>query len=292
MNLLETSRSVSGPADPLLRAAVARLAAAGLATARQDAELLLARALGISRLALQVEPGRPVPPPARRVFEALLERRLGHEPLQYLLGEAELGGLTLAVGPGVFIPRPETEVLVRCALADGTPRRAVDLCTGSGAVACALARRRPGLRVWGVEREAAARAWAETNVRRLGLADRVTLLAGDLWAPLAGLPRDWDLVVANPPYLTRATVAALPAEIRAFEPRAALDGGTDGLEVVARIVAGAPDHLRPGGRLLVEIGADQGAAVRGLVAATGRYAGTVVHADHTGADRVVEARRA
>ena len=291
MSLLPAAHTAPDPAGPIARAAAARLGAAGLATDRQDAELLLARALGISRLALQVEPGRPVPPTARQAFEALLDRRLGHEPLQYLLGEAELGGLTLAVGPGVFIPRPETEVLVRCALADAAPRRAVDLCTGSGAVACALARRRPGLRIWGVEREAAALGWAETNVRRLGLADRVTLLAGDLWAPLAGLPRDWDLVVANPPYLARAVVAALPAEIRAFEPRTALDGGPDGLDIVRRIVLGAPDYLRPGGRLLVEIGADQGAPVQGLVAATGRYAPAVVHVDHTGADRVVEARR-
>jgi release factor glutamine methyltransferase len=292
VTLQGTARAAPDQAGPTLRAAAARLAAAGLATARQDAELLLARALGTSRLALQVEPARPVPPAARRAFEALLDRRLGHEPLQYLLGAAELGGLTLAVGPGVFIPRPETEILVRCAVADAAPRRAVDLCTGSGAVACALARRRPALRVWGVEREAAALAWAQTNVRRLGLAGQVTLLEGDLWAALAGLPRAWDLVVANPPYLARATLEALPAEVRAFEPTAALDGGADGLEVVVRIVAGAPEHLRPGGRLLVEIGADQGPAVRGLVAADGRYASAVVHADHTGADRVVEARRA
>src|SRR5262249_6388792 len=136
-----------------LRSAVSRLREAGLATARQDAELLLARVLDTSRLALYLEPGRAIDPAAAARFEALVARRAGHEPLQYLVGAEEFRGLQIAVGPGVFILRPETELLVERALAalPAGPGAAIDLCAGSGVVACALAARRPDLAVWAVE---------------------------------------------------------------------------------------------------------------------------------------------
>jgi release factor glutamine methyltransferase len=261
----------------------------GLATARQDAEALLARVLDTTRLGLHLEPGRPLHPSAVAEFTALLARRAAQEPLQYLLGEVEFGGLTLRVGPGVFIPRPETEELVGRVLAvlDGHARRAVDLGTGSGAIACALAARRPALGVWAVERSIAALAWARENVRRLGLAERVVVVAGDLFAPLAGrgLEGACDLVVANPPYLAGPVLAGLPEEVRAWEPRGALDGGPDGLALITRIVAGAPAWLRSGGRLVVEIGADQGAAVRRLAAADPRYRPATVWRDFAGRER-------
>lgn len=287
---------VAPPVVALLRAATARLRAAGIATARQDAEALLAHVLGTTRLGLYLEPRwRAVPAAAAVAFEALVARRARQEPFQYLVGAAEFCGLRLAVGPGVFIPRPETEGLVEHALAGAPegPAAVLDLGTGSGAVACALAVRRPAWAVWAVEQAPAAVAWARTNVRQLGLAGRVRVVEGDLFAPLAGLGLEGTvtLIVANPPYLAAGVLPTLPAEIREWEPRGALDGGEDGLALVRRVVAAAPPWLRPGGRLLVEIGEEQEAAVRALAAADGRYGPTVVHPDFRGAPRVLEAPR-
>ena len=301
----------------LLAGTTARLAAAGLATARQDAELLLARVLGTTRLALRVESRRPVSADGRAALARLVARRVRQEPLQYLLGEAEFCRLTLAVGPGVFIPRPETEELVerarrglarleaRSASAvtgapgpvDGVPSSGplvVDLCTGSGAVACALATHGPPpLTVWAVERSPAAARWARANVDRLGLAPRVTVLEGDLFAPLAGreLEGRLDLITANPPYLASATLGTLPAEVRDWEPREALDGGPDGAAVILRILAAAPEWLGAGGTLLVEIQEDQAAWVRARAGADPRYGTVAVHRDFRGAERLLEARR-
>jgi release factor glutamine methyltransferase len=279
----------------LLRDATARLAAAGIPTARQDAELLLGRALGTTRLALYTGGAEPVPAAPRGAFEALLARRLRHEPIQYLLGEAEFCGLVVAVGPGAFIPRPETEQLVARALALPLPGTvvAVDLCTGSGAIACALAARRPGWAVWAVERAPATAAWARANAGRLGLAGRLQVVEGDLLAALVGRAPAGavDLIVANPPYLATAELPGLPAEVREWEPRGALDGGPDGLAVVRRVLAAAPDWLRPGGHLMVEIGETHGAAVTALLAADGRYADAAVHRDFRGRERLLQARR-
>jgi release factor glutamine methyltransferase len=281
--------------DALLREAATRLAAAGFPTARQDAELLLARVLGTTRLGLYTADPLAVPGPARAALAALVARRLEQEPIQYILGETEFSDLRLELGPGVFIPRPETEALVERALALGPPGRAtvVELCAGSGALACALATRRPDWTVWAVERAAAALACARANVRRLGLAARVRVCAGDLFGPLRGTvtPGGAALVVANPPYLATPILSTLAAEVRDWEPRAALDGGVDGLDVIRRLVAEAPDWLGPGGGLLVEIGEEQGAAARALVAADGRYAEARVLRDFRGAERVLEARR-
>jgi release factor glutamine methyltransferase len=278
-----------------LRAAGDRLAEAGLATARQDAEVLLARALGTTRLGLYTSGQAPVAGPGSAVFETLVARRARHEPLQYLLGEVEFFGLVLALGPGVFIPRPETEALVERALALGPPDEAtvLDLCTGSGAVACALGARRPGWTVWAVERAGQAADCARANVRRLGLEGRVRVREGDLFGSLrdsvpAGAA---DLVVANPPYLATPILPALPIEVRDWEPREALDGGPDGLAVIRRLLAQAPEWLRPGGGLLVEIGEEQGPAARAVIEADGRYAEALVHRDFRGCERVLEARR-
>jgi release factor glutamine methyltransferase len=278
-----------------LHVAGERLAQVGIATARQDAELLLARALGTTRLGLYTTGSGPVPPATLEAFEALVVRRARHEPLQYLLGEAEFRGIVLELGPGVFIPRPETEALVDRALALGPPDVAtvLDLCAGSGAIACAVGRRRPEWTVWAVDRAAAAIDCARANVRRLGLDGRIHVLEGDLFEPLrdrvpAGAV---DLVVANPPYLPAPILPVLPVEVRDWEPRAALDGGPDGLDVIRRLLGAAPDWLRPEGGLLMEIGEEQGPAAQALVRADGRYAGARVHRDFRGCDRVLEARR-
>jgi release factor glutamine methyltransferase len=290
----------------VLAEATAALQAAGIPTARPDAEYLAARVLGTTRLALHVEPRRPLDGTARTTLHGLVARRARQEPLQYLLGEAEFAGLTLQVGPGVFVPRPETEALVERARAalhadrgvgtarDGSPPPTViDLCTGSAAVACALAAGGGGLTVWAVERESAAAAWARANVARLGVEAWVTVVEGDLFTPLRGrgLAGRCDLVAANPPYLAESILATLPAEVREWEPRAALDGGPDGTRVVAQILAEAPRWLRSGGTLLVEIGEDHGAWARARLAADPRYQGGTVHRDFRGCERLLEARR-
>ena len=287
--------SVAPTVASVLGAAARRLDEGGIATARQDADSLLARALGTTRLGLYTGGRAPVPAAVLRAFDGLVARRARHEPLQYLLGEMEFCGLRLAVGPGVFIPRPETEELVERALALGpTPAATVlDLCAGSGALACALAARRPDWRVWAVEQAPEAAAWARGNVRRHGLDGRVQILEGDLWAPLAGYvpPGAVDLVVANPPYLAAPLLPALPAEVREWEPREALDGGADGLVVIRRLLREGPAWLRPGGAMLVEIGEEHGPTVTALAGADPRYAAARVHRDFRGQDRILEVWR-
>jgi release factor glutamine methyltransferase len=160
-------------------------------------------------------------------------------------------------------------------------------------VACALAAGNPAIEVWAVEREAAAARFARTNVERLDLHHRVTVLQGDLFAPLVGegLLERADLVTANPPYLAGSTLSDLPAEVRDWEPRAALDGGPDGTAIVARILDTAPAWLRPGGTLLVEIGEDQGEWAKARAGGDPRYRAITVHRDFRGAERLLEARR-
>jgi len=262
-------------AGPLLRDAVARLAAAGFPTARQDAEWLLAAVLGVERFEVYLAPRHDIAPAAVERYESLVDRRAAHEPLQYLLGFEEFRGLRLAVTPDVLIPRPETEGLVGWAVEILSNRPApaaasvvADVGTGSGAIACALAAALPDARVLAMDRSLAALGVASGNVRRLGFSSRVWLLAGDLLEPLrpgAGI----DMVVANPPYLPSAIFPALPREVAGFEPRVALDGGPDGLKVIRRIVAGAPAVLQPGGWLLMEIGEDQAGRLASLMAAEG-----------------------
>jgi release factor glutamine methyltransferase len=275
----------------ILPEAIARLRAAGVATARPDAELLLARALETTRLALHLEPTRGLSAAARLRFEALLARRLGHEPIQYVLGVEEFAGIRLGVGPGVFIPRPETELLVDRAVARSPEAaRIADLCTGSGAVASAVAARRPAARVWAVELSPEAAAWARTNVEALGLADRIRILEGDLFAPLAaeGLEGRLDLLVANPPYIARPAFSALPAEVRDWEPSLALDGGIDGLAVIDRILDQAPAFVRPGGAVLLEIGHDHAERLREKLAGDRRYGPVAFHRDFLDYERLLE----
>jgi release factor glutamine methyltransferase len=230
--------------------------------------------------------------PAVARYLELLGRRAAREPLQYLLGWEDFHGLRLAVGPGVLVPRPETEGLVQWALAvlAGHPGPAIaDVGTGSGAIACALARAIPAAEVLAVESAAEALAVASRNVRALGLSARVRLLAGDLFAPLGSLSASLDLVVANPPYLPSALIASLPPEVSRHEPRAALDGGPDGLGVIRRIVAGAPAVLKPDGWLLMEIGEDQAGPVASLMAAEG-FAGIRARRDLGGLERYIGGR--
>ena len=205
--------------------------------------------LDADALALYVEPRRPVDAGASSRFRALVDRRAAHEPVQHILGFEEFRGLRIAVTPEVLIPRPETEALVERALellVDRPGALVADMGTGSGAIACALAAARPDLEVLAVDQSLGALAVASDNVRALGLASRVRLLAGDLFGPLASLGGSLDMIVANPPYLPSGVIPTLPAEVERFEPLVALDGGPDGMRVLRRIIVLAPAFLRPG----------------------------------------------
>ena len=279
-------------AASLLAEGIRRLALAGLDCARQDALRLMAQALGTDRLTVYVEPRRSVDARAAASFRVLLDRRAAHEPIQHILGFEEFRGLRIAVTPDVLIPRPETEGLVERALevlAERPGALVADIGTGSGAIACALAAARPDIELLAVDQSLGALAVASDNVRALGLTSRVRLLAGDLFGPLASLGGSLDMVVANPPYLPSGIIAALPAEVRRFEPRQALDGGPDGMRVLRRIITEAPSFLRPGAWLLMEIGEEQAGPLASLMAAEG-FSGIGARRDLRDVERYIEGR--
>ncbi len=278
----------------LLGRATQRLASVGSASPRLDAEVLLAHVLGLSRSALLARLGASLDDAPAAAFAALLERRARHEPIAYLTGVREFWSLDFAVTPAVLIPRPETELLVEVACQQAARRppgedsnlTILDLGTGSGCVAVAIAHELPRARVVAVDSSAAALALARRNAAAHGVAERISFCCSDLFAALdAGAT--FDLVVSNPPYL--APGDAVSPEL-AFEPRAALCGGEDGLAVIRRIVAGAPVALRPGGALVIEIGSGHAPAVIELARAAGLDA-IRVEADLAGIPRALVAQR-
>lgn len=247
-----------------LAAAQTRLA--GADTPALDAEVLLAHTLGRQRAWLYAWPDADIAPPALERFEALVERRAGGEPIAYIVGTREFWSLAFEVTPDVLVPRPESELLVEAALESIGARglaepRVLDLGTGSGCVAVAIAHERPGARVVAVERDAAALGIAARNAARHG-ALNLDLVQGRWLAPLG---RDrFDVIVANPPYVARDDPHLRSGDLR-FEPVTALDGGPDGLDALRAIAAGAPRHLVPGGRVALEHGHDQAEAVAALL---------------------------
>ncbi len=239
----------------LLRDAARRLGAAGFSNARREAEWLLADTLGTGRAQLYAYPERGARPEAQRAFEDRLRRRLSGEPLQYILGYAEFYGLRLAVTPAVLIPRPETEQLVEKALHGLAPvrrPRVLDAGTGSGCIALALAHERSDAAVHACDTSAEALAVAHRNARRLGLGVRFE--QADLLRPEVAeqLPGGLDLLISNPPYIPDAERDALPDEVRAYEPPAALFSGGDPL-IFYRALAGLARRLvKPGGQVALE----------------------------------------
>lgn len=264
----------------LLAAATLRLAATS-DSPRLDAEVLLGHLMERSRTWLFTWPERRVEPAVAAAFAALVARRAAGEPVAHLTGVREFWSLPLEVTPATLIPRPDTELLVATALARvaSPTARVLDLGTGTGAIALALASERPGWTLLAVDREADAVALASRNRDRLGL-DNVVVLQSDWFAALSGR---FDLIVSNPPYIDRDDPHLGEGDVR-YEPASALVAGNRGLADLAHIIAAAPAYLAPGGLLLVEHGADQGHAVRGLFAAAG-YGGIETLADLAGLER-------
>jgi release factor glutamine methyltransferase len=273
----------------LLEEGAARLARVA-GEPRREAEVLLGAALGRPRAWLLAHgEERVLDCEATDRYEALVTRRSLGEPVSYLLGEKEFWSLPLAVGPGVLIPRPETELLVERALEHLPPGRdceVLDLACGSGAVALAIASERPRCRVLATDFSPAAVATTRANAARLGLTDRVTVLEGEWYAPVAG--RRFDVIACNPPYIANDDPRVEPA-VRRFEPPAALFAGPGGLEAISVVVAGAPPHLAPAGWLVVEHGDTQGERVRAVFTAPG-FVDVQTHRDLAGRERCTEGR--
>lgn len=239
----------------------------GVESARLDAELLLGHALGESRLDLYLDLDRPLSDAERDLFRPLLARRGRHEPVAYILGEREFYGLSMRVTPAVLVPRPETETLVDLALERlpaGEPAVVVDLCTGSGCVAVALAHERPELRVIATDLSREALDVARENARRHGVEERVELREGDALEPVHDV-RGAKLLVGNPPYIKPADESALMPDVREHEPHLALIGeDADGLGVHRRVLSGARALLDDDGAVILEAGYDQGEGLLAL----------------------------
>ena len=254
-----------------------------------ESQRLLAAVLGQGRGWLLAQDQLPLDQATRTRFGEWVARRARGEPLAYITGQKEFWSLPLRVTPDVLVPRPETELLVERALAllpAAAPVRVADLGTGSGAIALALAHERPHWQVTATDRSPAALEVARGNALALGLA-RVRFLQGDWLAPLAG--ERFDLLASNPPYIGASEPALADPALR-HEPIGALCSGPDGLEDLRALIAAAPDHLLPGGWLLLEHGATQGEAVCALFASQG-WTRVRCHADLAGKPRVSEARR-
>ncbi|HTU63726.1 MAG TPA: peptide chain release factor N(5)-glutamine methyltransferase [Polyangiales bacterium] len=264
-----------------------------LGTPRLDAELLISHVLEVDRVRLYMDLDRPLSAPELAAVRALVVRRRQREPVAYLVGQREFYRREFKVTPAVLIPRPDTETLVEraCALLpEDQPRRVLDLCTGSGAIAVTLAAERALLSVVATDLSEAALAIAAENARKHGVEARVERRHGDLFAALAD-DAQFDLVVANPPYIRDAELPQLAAELQ-HEPRIALTSGAEGLDVLTRLCAEVDRYLTPGGAVLFEIGAGQAEVVAQLLAANPRLTGVTTHRDLGGIERVVEAKLA
>jgi release factor glutamine methyltransferase len=271
------------------------LTGARVPTPEADAELLLAHVLGLTRGQVQAKAvtGSGVSPDDRVAFVEAVERRAAREPLQHITGVAPFRSLELAVGPGVFVPRPETEFVAQLAIdalrAVPSPRPlAADLGTGSGAIALALATEVPHAQVWAVENSPRAFIWARENARAVG-APNLELVFVDMADALPELDGTLDVVVSNPPYIPDDAIPRDP-EVRLHDPAAALYGGPDGLDVVRGLSRRALALLRPGGALVIEHGELQGAELRALLDGDG-WRATATHRDLLGRDRATTALR-
>ncbi len=308
--------------ESCLASATLVLEQAGIETARLDVECLLAAVLGCPRWQLALEPRRRLSAEEFGQLLRLLQRREQREPLAYILGTREFWSLAFSVSSGVLVPRPETETLVEAALAAWGEMRAecrvpsapghapsamghapsdggreagptiVELCTGSGAVAVALATELPTARILATDVSWRALRVARANAEQHGVAERIAFLRGNLCRAIDGqVPEaSVDLMIANPPYIPTGELVTLMPEVQ-WEPRLALDGGADGLRVACEIIEASPSWVRPGGVLLLEIGAEQAEAIQAVVAASGQWEPARVRCDLAGRPRVVVARR-
>jgi release factor glutamine methyltransferase len=267
---------------------------------RTDAELLLAHSLNLRRLDLYLRYDQPLSDEELSGFKALIKRRLNREPVAYIVGSKEFWSLDFEVNPSVLIPRPETEGLVEAAL-DFIPARednpdpiaalrVLELGTGSGAVIISLAHQRQGHGYIATDMSMEALKIAQTNARRHLSKHAVDFIRGHWFAPLSSNTVSFDLILSNPPYIPNCDIPLLAPEIHRYEPRMALDGGTDGLRDLFSIIKHAPEYLKPGGMMLLEIGHNQFGALHDFAIMLDAYERIEVRKDYAGLDRVVSLR--
>jgi release factor glutamine methyltransferase len=277
-----------------LAQAATRLRNEGVESPRLDAELLLAHVLDVNRASILARPDQRLTPKQLTRYRDLVARRAGREPLAYIVGHREFYDLDLVLDRRVLIPRPETELLVEHALSIARrmvpemkmPLRIADVGAGSGAIAVTLAVHLPQASVYALDESAGALEVVAENARRCGVADRVRCLQGDLLSPIHQ-DAPLAMITANLPYVSTVEWLELAPEIRDHEPRAALDGGPDGLGLIRRLLATAGSHLRPNSVILIEIGASQGAAVTTLARKHLGQASVQLVQDYAGLDRLV-----
>jgi len=269
----------------------------GVDAPRLSAELLLSNVLGLKRIELYTQYNRMVEQEHLARLRELVKRAGQHEPVAYLVGRAEFYSIEFEVTPDCLIPRPETELLVQRSIEllrlRAGPHQVCDLCTGCGVIAVAIAKNVPDAKVIATDLSEAALGVAAKNVRKYGLDERVELLRGDLFEPL--IPQldmaPFDLIVCNPPYVSAAEYEKLEKNVKDYEPRTALYGGEDGLELYRRIAEQVGRFLDSDGALLLEIGYEQGPAVRALLEQTGLFEIIKVDKDLSSHDRIVMAQR-
>ena len=265
----------------------------GIENPRLDAEVLLGAVLGKDRMYLYVHFDEPLEPVELARFRSYVKERAAHVPLAYVLGRREFMGLDFRVTRDTLIPRPDTEVLVQCAVdflraraAEGRDDLALaDIGTGTGAIALSVLHYTEGTRADAVDISPAAAEVARENAERLNLTERIEIHEGDLTAPLAG--RSYDVILSNPPYIPSADIAGLMPEVCRYEPHLALDGGHDGLDIYRRLAADAPPMLKDGGVLAVEVGIGEAHDVAALMEAHPRIVRTEIRRDLGGIERVV-----
>ncbi len=262
----------------------------GIDSPRLDAELLVAEALGVDRVALYLDLNRPLLENERSAIRPLVERRRAREPVAYIVGRRDFYGRRFEVTPDVLIPRPDTETLVEQAL-DCIPAETechvVDVGTGSGAIAITIAKERPAASVTATDLSEDALRIAARNAERLGCADRIRFAQANLFDDTG----PFDVVVSNPPYVASGELGGLVEEIREHEPRAALEAGEDGLLVIEALLGAAPKVTKPGAHLLIEVGAGQAAAVAERARTEGAWSLEAIHLDLQRIERVVHLRR-
>ena len=259
----------------ILESAIERLRKAGIESPRLEARLLLAHAMNVSQE--DVIAGRTPDAATLDRLAALLARRERREPLAYILGKREFWSLDFAVGPGVLIPRPESETLIEAALKDfpdkKTPLNVLDIGTGSGCLLIAFLKERPQAHGVGVDISSEALAWAERNMRAHGQTNRVSLVRGDSARTIAG---QFDVVLCNPPYVADAAFASLEPEVANYEPAIALKAGKDGLDAYRQLAPQIGEKLRPHGRAYLELGQGQATDVAALFEASGLVVARIV----------------
>ena len=260
-----------------------------ISTARLDAELLLSHILGTTRLQLYLQFEMPVFPEHLAAFRKLIKKRTAHAPVSYLTKRKEFFSLDFYVDSRVLIPRPETEVLVESVLqAQTAPCQLIDIGTGSGAIAISLAAHRPEWELLATDISAGALEVAQKNAVAHCCADRLTFLQGSLFEPLEALPNPrFDWIVSNPPYVSAVEYPSLPPDVRDHEPETALLAGENGLDIVIGILEGAPQFLKPGGKVGLEIGHNHSQDVQDIVESNPAYVGCQIIKDYSDVERVV-----